>query len=110
MGIEKEIVDSYKLLRSMKAVVRETGYSWYRVRKTLSSNGIIVNDTHRMILDLHDRGMSPEEIANQLSISVKIVQSYLPRVRPVYGENRSKNAESIKRWREEKKKTGSENC
>ena len=57
-----------------------------------------------MILDMHDTGMSAQEIARQLSLNVKTVQAYLPRVRPVYGENKSENAKRIKEWRDRKKK------
>ena len=72
--------------------------------KSLSSSGILINDTHEIVLDLCDAGMTPEQIAKQVGISIKTVQAYLPRVRPVYGENRSKNAKKINEWRNKRKK------
>ena len=97
--IDEEIKKLYDELGSVKAVSRQTGYSWNRIVKSLSSNGIVINPTHALILDYHERGLTPLQIANQMEISVKTVQAYLPRVRPVYGEDLSKNALKIKRWR-----------
>lgn len=98
--IEREILDEYRRLGSVNAVVAKTHHSWNRVVKSLSNCGVVINDTHRIILNLHKKGMSAREIAEKLGLNFKKVQSYLPRVRPVYGENRSENAERIKEWRE----------
>ena len=75
-----------------------------RVTKILSTNGIIINDTHAKILEYHKMGMSAEETAQKLYISKKTVERYLPAVRPVYKVNRSKNALRIAECRERKKK------
>lgn len=104
MYIDKEIADAYKRTGFVNRTVEMTGYSWNRVVKSLSSSGIIINDTNRRILDLRESGMDTAEIAKQLGLNHKTVESYIPRTRPVYGENRSKNAENIRRWRLEKKK------
>lgn len=98
--IEREILDEYRRLGNVNAVVAKTHHSWNRVVKSLSNCGVVINDTHRIILNLHKKGMSAREIAEKLGLNFKKVQSYLPRVRPVYGENRSANAERIKEWRE----------
>lgn len=103
--IDREILDAFNDAGSVKGAVEKTGYSWNRVVKSLSSSGIIINDTHEIILDLYESGMTPDQIANQVGINIKTVQAYLPRTRPVYGENRSKNATRINEWRNRKKKT-----
>ena len=103
MNIDEKILEAYKILKSVKAVHRETGYSWNRIVKSLSSSGVVINETHALILKYHEEGMSPLEISKQIGVNVKTVQSYLPRVRPVYGENRSKNAVKITEWRSKKK-------
>lgn len=103
MGIGKEILDAYKLKKSIKATAAQTGYSWNRIVKSLSSNGIILNDTHQKIIDLYNRKVPVYDIASQLKISIKTVESYLPRMRPIYNENPSTNAMRIKKCRDGKK-------
>lgn len=97
--IDKQIKELYDELGSVKAVSERTGCSWNRVVKSLSTSGVVINQTHALILNYYEKGLSPSEIANQMEINVKTAQAYLPRVRPVYGENLSKNALKIKRWR-----------
>ena len=58
----------------------------------------MINETHALILKYYKNGMSLSEIAKQIRVNIKTVQSYLPRIRPVYGENRSKNAIKINEW------------
>lgn len=97
--IDKQIKELYEELGSVKAVSERTGCSWNRVVKSLSTSGVVINPTHALILEYYEKGLTPFQIANQMEINVKTVQAYLPRVRPVYGENLSKNALKIKRWR-----------
>lgn len=103
MGIDKEILDAYKLKKSIKATVAHTGYSWNRVVKSLSSNGIILNDTHQKIIDLYNHKIPVCDIASQLKISTKTAESYIPRTRPVYNESPSPNAMRIRKCRDGKK-------
>lgn len=98
------IMKSYEKHQTVKGVVEETGFSWNKIVKALSSNGIVINDTHRLILNLWVSGADVEQIADQIGISEGTVKSYLPRVRPIYGENRSRNAEKIRKWRKYKQK------
>lgn len=97
--IDEEIKELYDELGSVKAVSKRTRYSWNRIVKSLSTSRVVINPTHALILQYYEKGLTPLQIANQMNISVKTVQAYLPRVRPVYGENLSKNALKIKRWR-----------
>lgn len=97
--LDEKILELYDELGSIKAVSKRIRCSWNRVVKSLSSSGVVINPTHALILQYHEKGLSLLEIANQMEISVKTVQAYLPRVRPVYGEDLSKNALKIKRWR-----------
>lgn len=103
MSIDKDIYDAFRSTGSVSKTSKEIGCSWNKVVKSLSSSGVVLSDTHSAILDMRKSGMSVQEIARQLSLNVKTVQAYLPRVRPVYGENRSKNAVKINKWREKKK-------
>lgn len=103
MNIDEQILNLYNEFDSVKAVSKRTGYSWNRIVKSLSSNAVIINATHALILKYHETGLSQLEISKQMEISVKTVQAYLPRVRPVYGEKLSKNALKIRRWRNKHK-------
>ena len=102
--IDEEILKAFNKSGSVKGTAEEIGCSWNRVIKSLSSSGIVINDTHESVLDLYKSGMTPDQIAKQVGINIKTVQAYLPRIRPVYGENRSKDAKRIKEWRDRKKK------
>lgn len=106
--IDEEILKAFNKSGSVGGAAKEVRCSWNRVIKSLSSSGVLINDTHEIILDLRDAGMTPDQIAKQVGISIKTVQAYLPRVRPVYGENRSKNAKKINEWRA-KQKGGTKN-
>ena len=97
--LDEKILELYDEFGSIKAVSKRTRCSWNRVVKSLSTSGVVINPTHALILQYYEKGLSPSEIANQMEINVKTVQAYLPRVRPVYGGNLSKNALKIKRWR-----------
>lgn len=103
MKLDDEIKNAYDSLKSVKAVRKKTGYSWNRIVKSLSTSGIVVKETHALILKYHKKGMSPSEIANAVGLSVKTVQAYLPRTRPVYGEDLSENALRIRKSREKHK-------
>lgn len=103
MSVDKDIYDAFRSTGSVRETAKEIGCSWNRVVKSLASSGVIISDTHVMILDMHDAGMSVHEIARQLSLNTKTVQAYLPRVRPTYGENRTKNATKISEWRNRRK-------
>lgn len=97
---EEKILESYKILQSVKGTAKDTGYSWNRVVKALSSNGYILSETHAEILNKFKAGKSADEIAKEMSLNEKTVQAYIPRIRPVYNENMSVNALRIKQSRE----------
>lgn len=97
---EEKILESYKILQSVKGTAKDTGYSWNRVVKALSSNGYILSETHAEILNKFKAGKNADEIAKEMSLSPKTVQAYLPRQRPVYNENMSVNALRVKQSRE----------
>lgn len=102
-GSEKVIIESYNKFLSVKATSIETGYSWNRIVKTLSSNGYVLSETHAEILDKYKNGMCTEKIASGMGLNEKTVQAYIPRTRPIYNEEQSKNALRIKKCRERKK-------
>lgn len=100
--IVDDILDTFNKTRSIKATAKKVGCSWNRVVKILSSNHIIINDTHELIMKMHEQGKTLEEIANQIGYNIKTVQAYIPTVRPYYNVNISENAKRIKHCREKK--------
>lgn len=94
---------------SVKRISKELNVYWGRVAKILSTNGIIINDTHRKILELRKSGMPVNKIADVLNISPKTVDRYLPAVRPIYKVNRSDNAIRISLCRKRKKEREKKN-
>lgn len=93
------ILEAWNANGTIKSTAKETGGSWQRVVKELSTAGVIINQTHQDIIDLYNKQVSAEQIAKTLDMSVKTVKSYLPRVRPEYNVNPSKNALAIKKHR-----------
>lgn len=98
------ILATYKKLGSIKATKIECGVSEHRIRKVLTAKGIILNDTHALILELYGQGKSSNEISEQVGLSESVVKSYLPPKRPIYRVDQSPNALKIAAWREKKKK------
>ena len=78
VSIDKDIYDAFRSTGSVRETSKEIGCSWNKVVKSLASSGVVISDTHGTILDMHDTGMSAQEIARQLNINVKTVQAYLP--------------------------------
>ena len=103
MNEADKILETYNRLSSIKATKIECGVSEHRIRKVLTARGIVLNDTHQTILDLHEQGKSPEEIAEQVGLSKSVVQSYLPPKRSLYRIDQSKNALHIAEWRAKKR-------
>lgn len=102
MDIINEIIQVYNRTQSIKATAKETGNSWNRVIKILSSNGVIINDTHELILRMQKEGKTISEIAKETGRSTRTVSAYLPATRPYYNVNLSDNAKRIKNWRAKK--------
>ena len=94
MSITERILEVYEETHSVKSTVI----------KTLSSEGIIINKTHALILEMYRKNISPDNIAKEIGCSKRTVMAYIPRKRPVYNENQSENALRIKRSRAKKKK------
>lgn len=95
----EKILSIYEVTHSVKGVIQDAHYSWNKIVKTLSSEGIVINEKHAMILSLYEKGKSVDEIAKSIGMSVRTVQAYLPRIRPIYNENQSENAKRIKKCR-----------
>ena len=97
---DKEILRTWNENKSIKAVSKSLNISYQKVLKSLSSNGIIINNTHQKIMDYYNQGKSIQEISEIMKMNIKVIQSYLPRVRPIYNVNQSQNALRIQKFRQ----------
>lgn len=104
MNARERILNAYETCQSVTGIHKITGYTWQKVAKILSTEGIIVNDNQAMFLNLYSKGMTAEEISKATGYAEKTVSAYLPRTRPVYNEKLSANALRIKECRERKQK------
>ena len=100
--IVEDILIKYNETLSVKATAKACKCSWQRAIKILSSNGVMVNDIHGLILKLHKDGKTVSEISEQTGYSPKVIQAYLPAVRPYYNVNPSDNAKRIRKSRQRK--------
>lgn len=103
-AIVEKILNTFEETQSIKRTAKEAECSWHRVVKILSSSGVLINETHRIILNFAEKGEAPEQIAKHTGYSVATVRAYLPAQKPFYKVNPSENAKRIKKCKEKKKK------
>lgn len=72
------IIQLYESGQSIKAIAREVGLSEYKIRKLLVSGGAIISDYQAKINQLLADGLTAEQIAEQLHVSVKAVIQRMP--------------------------------
>ena len=76
-GIQvKEVIDSYTINQSILETAKATGISTVKVRKILITEGLWQSNTSIKIGELLSQGMTTEEIADRLYMSVKNVQAF----------------------------------
>ena len=80
-----KIVDLYMVNNSVLETAKATGISTVKARKILITEGLWKSTTSEEIGTLLKQGMTTEEIADDLHMSVKNVQAYMPYERGVYG-------------------------
>ena len=72
-GIQvKEVIDSYTINQSILETAKATGISTVKVRKILITEGLWQSNTSIKIGELLSQGMTTEEIADRLYMSVKM--------------------------------------
>ena len=99
---DEQIIEAFKEMQTVTGTHRKTGYNWQQIAKVLSTHSIVANNTQALILKLYDKGKNVKEISKLTGYAESTVVAYLPRVRPVYNENPSKNAQRIKKYRQRK--------
>lgn len=86
---------------SIRAVATGFGISRTKVRKILVTLGAIKSEITEKASELKAQGLTLEQIADEMGMSMATVSTYLPYNTVMYnGENQSANAGNIKRYRE----------
>lgn len=89
---------------SIRSVAVKLNLSRTKVRKILVTLGVIKNEITNQALMLKQRGMSLEEISDEMGLSMATVSTYLPYDNILYnGEEKSYNAIVIERYRQRNK-------
>lgn len=81
----QQIINIYKETGSVKKTAEELGTYPIKVRRVLITEGLWHSKTSEQVADLLAKGKSVAEIAEELVISEKNVQSYMPYSRGQYG-------------------------
>lgn len=97
------IVTAFQQTRSVNKIVELTKVSKLTVQKVLITEGLWESERSREVLQLKNKGYTTEEIAEQLHISVKGVQAYLPYSRKPYGSETSSDSVKSRKKREKMK-------
>lgn len=103
--IEKsDIIAKYNMTGSIKRTASELNVCHSTVRRVLIEAGLYTSQRAEDVCRLHEKGLSPDQIAESLKITRKAVMAYLPYNRGYQlGRNKSVNALRIRACRERKK-------
>lgn len=99
-----DIVEEYATCKSITQIAKKLKVSEERVRRTLITEGLWTSRSAEPVKKLFHEGKSVPEIAEQLMISEKTVQSYLPYSRGMYGGERSDTAQRSEEYRDRMRK------
>lgn len=101
--IYQKVISIYNETESVKDTVAETGLSKVKVQRILITEGLWCSRSSLEIGELYVQGLSTEEIAEKLHMTVKNVQAYIPYSRGVYGNSSSNDAEWSSEYRKRMK-------
>ena len=95
--IYQRVVDTYKRIGSVKQTAQEVGTTLVRAQRILITEGLWSSPTSEKVVQLYNAGKSVNEIADELFVSVKTVQAYLPysRSEKGYGGN-DRSSDAVK--------------
>ena len=100
-NLYNDIIQTYQEIGSVKETAKKLGTYPIKVRRVLITEGLWHSNTSVQIGSLYKGGLSATDIAKQLFISEKNVQSYLPYTRGQYGgDKRSEEAIRSDEYRE----------
>lgn len=82
--IDQRIIDTYQELGSIKDTAKQLGVSDVKVRRTLITVGLWRSRSSDAVNELLSQELSVDEVAEQLHISRKAVEAYMPYSRGSY--------------------------
>lgn len=99
-----DIIEAYVSCKSITQIAKKLKVSEERVRRTLITEDLWTSRSAEPIVKLFREGKTVPEIAKQLMISVKTVQSYIPYSKGMYGRDRSDSALRSEEYRKRMRK------
>ena len=98
------IISEYEKTNSIKETANNLGSNIIKVRRVLITEGLWSSKQSRAVGELYEKGYSTAEIAKELFISEKNVQSYLPYTKGAYGGgSKNDDAERAAKYRSRKR-------
>lgn len=100
----KEIVDSFKSGMSVNEIAKWNALNYQKIVKILVTEGVYTSKVYDRIKYLRECGKSEAEISDQMGLTLKAMNMYIPYKKGVYNlKSASKNAEKIRKSRAKKK-------
>ena len=97
------IIREYERCGSVKQTAVNVGTSLVRTQRVLITEGLWSSDTSEAVYDLYVQEKTVQEIADELHVSVKTVQAYLPYTKGFYSPSeKSLEAKRSDRYRSRK--------
>ncbi len=100
--IYQQVIADYKITGSVKKTAQNVGTTLVRAQRILITEGLWSSPTSERVVALYARGKTVSEIAEELFVSEKTVQAYLPYTRTEKGyggEDRSLDARKSEDYR-----------
>lgn len=99
--LHQRIIEEYQRNGSVGYTAEILNVNKTKVRRVLITHGLWSSKTSREIGELHNQGLTVKEIAAELCLSEKAVQTYLPYTR-VFKSNNMNDAQRCKNYRTRK--------
>ena len=107
-NLYQQIIDEYENNQSIAAIAKKLHTTQVRVQRVLITEGLWASRRTKQVEELHALGMTVHEIAEELGIGEKTVQTYLPYSRGQYGGNTTDDSARSRDYRD-RMKTAAEN-
>ena len=79
--IYQQVIADFKITGSVKKTAQNVGTTLVRAQRILITEGLWSSPTSEKVVALYSRGKTVQEIAEELFVSEKTVQAYLPYIR-----------------------------
>ena len=104
----QQIIEEYKKDQSIASIAKKLHTTQVRVQRVLITEGLWTSSRTQQVANLRNLGLTVPEIAEELGIDEKTVQTYLPYSRGQYGTKTTDDSERSREYRD-RMKTAAEN-